>query len=138
MKLLFVALVQLHLEFSNVVWSPRLEKDKKLVEGVQRRATRIIPELKDLTYEQRLEKMKLPSMCYRRLRDGLIEVFKYTHNIYNLSDSLLELETRTNTRGHSYKLNKQRCNTTLRQHFSHRESWTDGIVYQQKLQTHQA
>ena len=61
--------------------------------------------------------MKLPSMCYRRLKGDLIEVFKYNHNIYNLSDSLFELKTRTNTRGHSYKLKKQRCNTTLRQQF---------------------
>ena len=68
MTLLFVALVRPHLKFGNVVWFPRLEKDKKLVEGVQPRATKIIPVLKDLTYEQRFEKMKLPSMCYRRLR----------------------------------------------------------------------
>ena len=67
---------------------PRLKRDEKLVEGVQRRATKIIPELKDLTYEQRMEKMKLPSMCYRRLRGDLIEVFKLTHNIYSLSDSV--------------------------------------------------
>ena len=40
--------------------------------------------------------------------------FKYTHNI---CDSLLELESRTNTRGHSYKLKKQRCNTMLQRHF---------------------
>ena len=40
--------------------------------------------------------MKLPSMCYRRLRSDLIE---YSHNIYKLSDSLLELESRTNTWG---------------------------------------
>ena len=60
--------------------------------------------------------MKLPSMCYRRLRGDLIEVFKYTHNIYKFSDSLLELESRTNTRVHNYKLKKQRCNTMLRQH----------------------
>ena len=106
MQLLFGALVWSHLEFGNVVWSPRLEKDKKLVEGVQRRATKIILGLKDLTYEQRLEKMKLPSMCYRRLRGDLIEMFKYTHNIYKLSDSLLELESRTNTGGQSYKLKK--------------------------------
>ena len=44
-------------------------------------------------------------------------MFKYTHNIYNRSDSLLELATRTNTKGHSYKLKKERCNTILRQHF---------------------
>mgnify|MGYP006381474783 CR=1 FL=1 len=102
MKLLIVALVWPHLEFSNVVWSPRLEREKKLVEGVQYRATKIIPDLKDLMYQQRLEKMKLPSMCYSGLRGDLIEVFKYIHNIYKHRDSLLELESRTNTRGHSY------------------------------------
>ena len=63
MQLLFVALVRPHLEFGNVGGSPGLEKDKKLVEEVQRRATRSMPGLKDLTYEQRLEKMKLLSMC---------------------------------------------------------------------------
>ena len=62
-QLLFVALVRPQLEFGNVVWSPRLGKDKKHVEGVQRKATKIIHGLKDLTYEKRLEKMKLQSMC---------------------------------------------------------------------------
>jgi hypothetical protein len=49
MRLLFIALVCPHLEFGNVVWAPKLERDKKLVEGVQRRATKVIPGLKDLT-----------------------------------------------------------------------------------------
>ena len=98
-KLLFVALVRPHLEYGNAVWSPRLEKDKKLVEGVQRRASKIIQELKDLTYKQRLENIKLPSMCYRRLRGDLVKVFK--------TPTISTLETRTNTRDHSYKLKKQ-------------------------------
>ena len=115
--MLFVAIVRPHLEFGNVVWFPRYEKDKKLIEGVQRRATKIIPGLKDLSYEERLEKMKLPSLCYRRLRGDLIEAYKYTHGVYELTDELFELETRTNTRGHEFKLRKQRCNSGLRQHF---------------------
>ena len=53
-----------------------------------------------------MKKMKLPSMCYRRLIGDLIEVFEYTHNIYKLSDSLFELESVTNIRGLSYKLKK--------------------------------
>ena len=63
MQLMFVALVRSHLKFGNAVWSPRLEKDKELVEGIQRRTTKIIPWLKDLTCEQRLEKMKPSSLC---------------------------------------------------------------------------
>jgi hypothetical protein len=117
MKMLFIALVRPHLEFGNVVWSPKLEKDKQLVESVQRRATKIIPGLKNKTYEERLKHMKLPSLSYRRLRGDLIEVYKYTHGIYKIPNKLLELETRNNTRGHAYKLKKLRCNTTLRQHF---------------------
>jgi len=56
MQLLVIAFVRPHLEFGNVVCFPRQEKDKKLVEGVQRRATKIISGLNDLTYEQRLGK----------------------------------------------------------------------------------
>ena len=78
------------------------------MEGVQRITANIIPVLKYLMCEQRLEKMKLPSMCYRRLRGDLIEVFKCTHNIYKHSDSLLELDSRTNTRVTNY--------ATLQQH----------------------
>jgi hypothetical protein len=117
MKLLLVALIRPHLEFGNVVWHPHLERDKKLVEGVLRRATKVIPGLKDLTYEERLKKMNIPSMTYRRTRGDLIEVYKYTHGLYTLKDRILKREERTNTRGHNYKLVKPRCNTTLRQTF---------------------
>jgi hypothetical protein len=103
---MFIGLVRPHLEFGNVVWSPKLEKDKHLVESVQRRATKIIPGLKNKTYEERLKHMKLPSLSYRHLRGDLIEVYKYTHGIYKIPNKLLELETRNNTRGHAYKLKK--------------------------------
>ena len=46
MKRLFTSLVRPHLEFSNVAWSPRLIKDQRLIESVQRRATKLVPELK--------------------------------------------------------------------------------------------
>ena len=117
MKLLFSALVRPHLEFSNTAWSPMLEKDKALIEGVLRRATKIIPGLKDLPYEQRLKAMKLPSMSYRRIRGDLIETYKYTHDLYNVSSNLFEFNKCDRTRGHNFKLVKPRCMTSLRQHF---------------------
>ena len=75
------ALVRPHLEFSNMAWSPMLERDKALIEGVLRRATKIIPGLKDLPYVQRLKAMKLPSMSYRRIRGDLIETYTLTTSI---------------------------------------------------------
>ena len=61
--------------------------------------------------------MKLPSLCYRRLRGDLIGVYKYTHGLYKVPEGLLEFETRNNTRGHGYKLKKLRCSSSTRQHF---------------------
>ena len=117
MKLLFTSLVRPHLEFGNIVWSPRLEKDKKLVEGVQRRATKVVGGMKDIPYEQRLARMKLPSMMYRRIRGDLIETFKYTHSMYKIECKGFVNNTDSTTRGHRYKLKKARSNTTLRQTF---------------------
>jgi hypothetical protein len=47
----------------------------------------------------------------------LIEVYKYTHGLYKVPGGLLEFETRTNTRGHGYKLKKLRCKFSTRQNF---------------------
>ena len=56
---LYMSLVRPLLEYCVQVWSPHLRKHIKLIEGVQQRATRMVPELKHLTYEERLEKLKL-------------------------------------------------------------------------------
>ena len=39
--------------------------DCKLLENVQRRATKLAPALKDLSYEDRLRALDLPSLYYR-------------------------------------------------------------------------
>ena len=117
MKRLFTALIRPHLEFSNVAWSPRLEKDKKLLEKVQRRATKLVPGLQELPYEVRLERMKLPSLSYRRARGDMIEAYKYTHDYYTVNDDLLPRDTSTVTRGHPHKLKKRYTRTATRHHF---------------------
>ena len=106
LKKLYIALVRPVLEYGNVAWSPRLKKDKILIEQVQRRATKLVPHLKNLTYEQRLQKLKLPSMSYRRARGDMIEVYKYLHNINSANSDLLIRDTGTITRGHPFKLKK--------------------------------
>jgi len=116
LKSLFCALVRPHLEFANTAWSPRFEKDKQLIEGVLRRATKIIPCCKTLDYEERLRKLDIPSMAYRRIRGDMIETYKYVHNLYNCEVPFV-LDGESITRGHSFKLKKLRCNSSLRQSF---------------------
>jgi hypothetical protein len=116
LRLLFIALVRPHLEFANCAWSPRYEKDKNLIEGVLRRATKCVPGLKHLDYESRLRTMKIPSMSYRRVRGDLIETYKFTHGFYNCK-SPFDMYTQSTTRGHQYKIKKHFCRTNLRQGF---------------------
>ncbi|XP_057294603.1 uncharacterized protein LOC130623128 [Hydractinia symbiolongicarpus] len=64
--LLFTSLVRPHIEYANTVWCTFLKKDMLIVENVQRRATKMLPGMKDLTYDERLRLLKLPSLFYRR------------------------------------------------------------------------
>ena len=75
LPLLYKTLVRPHLEYGNALWGPFNAADRKLVERVQRRATRILPDLRHLTYEDRLKALKLPSLQYRRLRGDMILMF---------------------------------------------------------------
>ena len=75
---LFKGLVRPHLEYAAPIWSPFLEKQKDLLENVQKRATRFIPGCYNLSYPERLKKLKLPTLAYRRLRGDMIQVFKLT------------------------------------------------------------
>ena len=113
---LFKALVRPHLEYCNTVTYPVYEKDAKLLESVQRRATKMVPEMKNCDYATRLKKLALPSLSYRRKRGDMIEVYKYTHGLYKVSALPVEVDEMT-TRGHNYKLNKKSCSTTRRLKF---------------------
>ena len=50
LKILYKSLVRPHLEYANCKWSPFLQKELALIERVQTRATKILPNLKDLEY----------------------------------------------------------------------------------------
>ena len=51
---LYKTLVRPHLEYANLIWHPTKIKDITPIENVQRQATKYLPSLKDLSYEERL------------------------------------------------------------------------------------
>ena len=112
---LYKALIRSILEYGSPVWNPRLRKHIDMLEGVQRRVTRCIIGTKGMSYEERLAFLKLPSLEFRRLRGGLIEVFKIMHNCYDpmTTSSLFQRCTNHQTRGHNHKLTKNTTNTSM-------------------------
>ena len=91
-KTLYKTMIRSHLEYAAPVWSPYTWKLAEELEKVQRRATKRVPSLAELKYEERLRKLKLPTLIYRRIRGDLINVFKYMNNIYDINSDLFSLE----------------------------------------------
>ena len=89
------------------------------IENVQRKYTRYIKGLQNLTYEQRLKKIRLPSLEYRQIRGDLIQVFKIAKNMYDpaSTQSLFEFDKNSRLRGHMYKIHKQFTNKTKYKNF---------------------
>ena len=114
--LLYKSLVRPHIEYCHAVVYPQYVKHEKMLEAVQRRATRIVPKIRNKEYPERLKKLKLPSLDFRRRRGDMIEVYKYTHSVYKVPVQPVEAELRR-TRGHSYKLLKKSISTSQRQKF---------------------
>ena len=78
---LYTVLVRPHLEYAVSVWS-HLEKHINAIENVQIRATKLVDGFGNLTYQERLEKLQLTTLVYRRLRRDATEMYKHFHR-YN-------------------------------------------------------
>ena len=90
------------MEYEVSTWNPTKLKDIETIEHVQRRATKLLPGYKDLSYSERLKKLNLPSLAYSRMRGDIINVFKVFNNHFDskVTVNLFKQERTKRTRGH--------------------------------------
>ena len=123
---MYKSLIRPHLEYASTVWTTKTKFNQDLIERVQRRATKIVPELKDLSYSDRLRALKLPTLSYRRKRADVLQLYKILNGFDEFDwDYRCEIcekpvfqpslgTAAMNTRGHPYKLQTHLCKTTTR------------------------
>ena len=57
---LYKTLIRPILDYGNLIWFPTLKKDIRAIENVQRRITKILQELSNLCYEEKLKRLYQP------------------------------------------------------------------------------
>ena len=109
---LYTALVRSHLDCAISIWTPYKQKYKDAIENVQRRATKQLPGMKNIPYEESLLRLKLPTLAHRRTRGDMIEVYKlfrgkYDSDVSNIIKLHKDINTRERTRGQSLFIERE-------------------------------
>jgi hypothetical protein len=115
LKTLYVSFVRPHLEYASSAWSPHQKQDIATLENVQRRATKLIPSLKNLTYEKRLEIIGLTTLHDRRIRGDSIQFYKFKNSFNSidwyhpnaLTNSINTNGPASGIRGHNQRFHRQ-------------------------------
>ena len=102
---LYSALVRPHLEYCIQTLSPQYRRDINLLESVQRRSTKMIQGIEQLSYKDRLRELELFSLEKRKLQCDLVVAFQYLKGSCRKDgDGLLSRVCDDRTRGNGFKL----------------------------------
>ena len=115
---LYNSLVRPHLEYNVQFWSPYYKKDIEKLEKIQRRLTKMIPRLRNKSYEERLKELNLFSLEKRRVRGDLIMLFKIFNGFANMNiQKYVSVDQSNVTRSNGFKIVGKRFVTNEAKHF---------------------
>ena len=117
---LYKTMMRPHLKYCVQSWSPYLIKDIRTLEQIQRRGTNIVPELRGMSYSDRLKALGLTTLEDCRVRGDMIEIYKLLHGLTNVDYRQFFRMIPPgpySTRGHHLKLVRPHVGTERRKHF---------------------
>lgn len=118
MSSLLISDVRPILDFASPVWNLGFLGQTKLLESVQRRWTKQITGLSDLSYAERLTVLGLYSVKGRLLRHDLIYCYRIFHDLSIISPTdLFTMAPTVATRGHRFKIQMQHSQLESRRRF---------------------
>ena len=111
----YITYIRPLLEYASNVWSPYLTMHINAIERVQRHFTKRLPDLRDLSYRERLSLLNLDTLEYRRLACDLTLYYKVFNNLtpwspneyFNVSVPPYSLHSIS----HDYNIRKPMCRT---------------------------
>ena len=118
----YISYIRPLLEYASPVWSPSLHYLNDSIESVQRAYTKRLPGLQNLSYKERLTKLKMQSLEHRRLLSDLVVCYNIIHGLSALQfNDFFKFSNTSRTRGHNLRLDTPLIkNNTRRNFFAHR------------------
>ena len=110
-------MVRSHLDYCSSVWNPYHKGHIQALKKVQKWATKILPELKDLSYYDHLRACNLTTLHYRRISGDMIETYNILMGKYDTAISpKIEKVDNYITRGNDLRLHKRWSRCDLRKY----------------------
>ena len=119
---LYKSLVRPLLETSVSIWNPYMVKHVKQLEPVQRRAMKLVRGISQLSSNERLQALTLPTLQYRRKRSDMFTTYKLFHGLIDADPSKFFKLGGNKTRGRKFKIVLNKCRLDVRKNFFPSES----------------